>query len=292
MTSYVELDIEKLFEAELKNKDSKLWSIVEKSVQEHSVILNDAPEVFDPKNPNPKLLDEARILLLSGSRSIDRNLLKYTIDESLRAMDGVEWNTYNRQRTGVLEEGEQIVMLPSVYPVYKPYRSHNEAYEFEFGGLVGYEYEPKHLMLDYVIKSTYTSDTNEVLNNRIVWECKGRISSLIDAKKYVNSAKQNHVHFIFVFQSRNITCPWTFSKPPRKDGTRMTLEEWCVNNGFDFCYMGEVEAFKKTEHFKWLVENVGKGLNSLAEQLESKEPLRYDAKPNNYSLAKRMKRKG
>jgi len=292
MTSYVELDIEKLFEAELKNKDSKLWSIVEKSVQEHSVILNDAPEAFDPTNPNPKLLDEARILLLSGSRSIDRNLLKYTIDESLRAMDGVEWNTYNRQRTGVLEEGEQIIMLPSVYPVYKPYRSHNEAYEFEFGGLAGYEYEPKHLMLDYVIKSTYTSDTNEILNNRIVWECKGRISSLIDAKKYVNSAKQNHVHFISVFQSRNIICPWTLSKPPRKDGTRMTLAEWRVNNGFDFCYMGEVEAFKKLSILTGLLKTSAMDLIVLTEQLESKETLRYDAKPNNYSLAKRMKRKG
>lgn len=294
MTAFIDMsqhEIAKLFEAELKNRDSKLWAVVEKSVLEHSIVQANSKEVFDPANPNPKLLDEARISLLSGSRSINRDLLRYTIEESLRVMSDFPWDTYNRQHAGVFQEGEEILKLPSVYPVYKPYRSHNEAYEFEFGGLVGYEYEPKHLILDYVVKSTYKSDTNEILNNRIIWELKGKIASLNDARKYVNAAKQNHVHFVFIFQARNIICPWTFAKEPRKNGTRMTHEEWCVNNGFDYCYMGEVEAFKETEHFSWLVENVGKGLNTLHEQLISSAPLRYDAKPNNYSLAKRMKRK-
>lgn len=294
MSSYESIsaeDLRRALEVELKKPDSALWQVVEKSIETRALESQSTKEVFDPKNPNPKLIDDARIQILSGSRTIDRELLRYTIEESLRLQAETDWDPYNRQHFGIIHEGEEIVRLPEVYPVYKPYRSHAEAYEFEFGGLQGYEYEPKDRKLTYFSVGTYLMDTFEKENDRVVLEIKGKIPTLVDAKKYVLTAQQNHVHFIFVFQTKNIVCPWMSAREPRADGTRMTQEEWCDRNGFDYCYVGELDQYKQSEHYKWLVENVGKDMVSLKDQIESGDKPEGASKKLMYSAYRRRKGK-
>ena len=60
------------------------------------------------------------------------------------------------------------------------------------------------------------------------------------------------------------------TKPrPRKDGSRMTQEEWVKNQKFDYCYQGEEAEFLKSARYKYLVENFGKGLPRLEETLRT-----------------------
>ncbi|WP_179292926.1 hypothetical protein [Pseudomonas fragi] len=49
----------------------------------------------------------------------------------------------------------------------------------------------------------------------------------------------------------------------------MTHEEWMKKEGFDYCYQGEEGEFLKSDRYKYLVENVGKGQNSLEEALRT-----------------------
>ena len=132
--------------------------------------------------------------------------------------------------------------------------------------LVRLEYEPKSHKVKYVIEHTYQPDWVDALNDRIFYEAKGVIPTLADAAKYRAVAKSNNVHFIFILQEKDIICP--FSRP-RKDGSRMTHEEWLKKEGFDYCYQGEEAEFLKSARYKWLVENFGKGLPRLEEALRT-----------------------
>ena len=212
-------------------------------------------------------VDDIRRELLQGFQNVDPGLLELITDTCLAALKKVDWNTYNDQRYGRKPIPiDDVIFLPSLPPVPKPYRSWPEVHIAKFGGLKGLEYEPKSHKVKYVIEHTYQPDWVDALNDRIFYEAKGVIPTLADAAKYRAVAKSNNVHFIFILQEKDIICP--FSRP-RKDGSRMTHEEWLKKEGFDYCYQGEEAEFLKSARYKWLVENIGKGLPRLEEALRT-----------------------
>ncbi|MQU52909.1 hypothetical protein [Pseudomonas bubulae] len=212
-------------------------------------------------------VDDIRRELLQGFQNVDPGLLELITDTCLAALKKVDWNAYNDQRYGRKPIPiDDVIFLPSLPPVPKPYRSWPEVHISKFGGLKGLEYEPKSHKVKYVIEHTYQPDWIDALNDRIFYEAKGVIPTLADAAKYRAVAKDNDVHFVFILQERNIICPFA---RPRKDGSRMTHEEWMKKEGFDYCYQGEEGEFLKSDRYKYLVENVGKGQNSLEEALRT-----------------------
>lgn len=220
----------------------------------------------------PPLIDMAEVdglrrNLLQGLEGIDDATLELITDTCLAALKKVDWNLYNEQRYGRKPVSiKDVIFLPSLPPVPKPYRSWPEVHISKFGGLKGLEYEPKSHKVKYVIEHTYQPDWVDTLNDRIFYEAKGIIPTLVDAAKYRAVAKLNDVHIIFILQEKNIICP--FSRP-RKDGSRMTQEEWIKKEGFDYCYQGEEKELMKSARYKWLVENIGKGLPSLEDALRT-----------------------
>lgn len=220
----------------------------------------------------PRLVDMTEVEslrrdLLQGFDNIDPATLELITDTCIAALKKVDWNSYNEQRYGRRPVPiDDVIFLPSLPPVPKPYRSWPEVHISRFGGLKGLEYEPKSHKVKYVIEHTYQPDWVDSLNDRIFFEAKGVIPTLADAAKYRAVAKHNDVHFIFILQEKDIVCPFA---RPRKDGSRMTHEEWIKKEGFDYCYQGEEGEFLKSARYKYLVEHVGKGLPRLEETLRT-----------------------
>lgn len=209
--------------------------------------------------------EEIRRDLLKDPSSIDPELLHKLTLTCISALKKVDWNEYNEQRYGRKPVTiDEVVFAPDLPPCPKPFRSWPEAFVMLYGGLQDLAYEPKEYKMKYTTEHTYQPDSIDILNDRIIYEIKGVIPTLTDAKKYREVAKCNGVHFIFIFQEKNIICP--FSRA-RKDGSRMTQEEWCKKEKFDYCYVGEEEQFRNSARYKWLVANIGKGLPKLSDQL-------------------------
>lgn len=203
-------------------------------------------------------VDEIRACLAKpwGYKELDRGLLYNIAQTCLHALHKVNWNAYNAQHySGQVVTVDEVIFLPDLPPVPKPYRSWPEAFIMIFGGLQDCEYEPKQHKLKYVVEHTYSPDSVDPDNSKIVFEIKGVIPTLEDARKYKTVAKQAGVHIVFILQEKGIICPWT---RPRKDGSRMSQEEWIAKEGFQFCYQGEEEAFRKTDKYRKLVETFGK----------------------------------
>ncbi|MBK5417709.1 hypothetical protein [Pseudomonas sp. TH31] len=207
-------------------------------------------------------------LKLNGYKSADLDLIYKTGMACRYAGQNFNWNERNDQVFGRKPVTfEEALFPPELPPVPKPFRSWLEVMVSLFGGLNDCEYEPRKYKMKYVTEHTYQPDWVDSLNDRLVWEGKGVIPSLQDANKYRCVARQNGVHFIFIFQCKNINCPWA---RPRKDGTRMTLEEWCKKEGFDFTFEGEEAEFRKTPRYLHLVKTFGKDRVSLIDQLLAK----------------------
>lgn len=205
---------------------------------------------------------------MNGYRQADLELVYKTGLACRYAGQKFNWNERNEQVFGRKPVAlEDVLFPPELPPVPKPFRSWLEVMVTLFGGLRDCEYEPEHYKLSYVTQHTYQPDWVDSLNDRIIWEGKGVIPDLVDARKYKCVAKQNNVHFIFIFQCKNIHCPWV---RPRQDGTKMTLEEWCTKAGFDYTYEGEEEEFRKSKRYLDLVRTFGKSQSSLLEQLSKK----------------------
>ncbi|UUC20518.1 hypothetical protein NOV18_08570 [Pseudomonas asiatica] len=220
----------------------------------------------------PPIIDMAEVEdlrrdLLQGFDNIDPATLELITDTCLAALKKVDWNAYNEQRFGRRPVAiDDVIFLPSLPPVPKPYRSWPEVHISKFGGLKDLEYEPKSHKVKYVIEHTYQPDWVDAHNDRIFFEAKGVIPTLADAAKYRAVSKHNDVHFVFILQERDVICPFA---RPRKDGTRMTHEEWVEKEGFDYCYQGEEGEFLKSARYRYLVENFGKGLPRLEETLRA-----------------------
>lgn len=212
-------------------------------------------------------VDDLRRALNKGYDNVDLETLKLITEMCLTALRKVHWNEYNEQRFGRKPVTvDEVIFLPSLPPHPKPFRSWPEVHIGLFGGLKDLEYEPKSHKVSYIVEHTYQPDWVDASNDRIFYEAKGIIPTQADAAKYRSVADCNDVHFVFILQERNIICPFA---RPRKDGSRMTHEEWVKNQKFDYCYQGEEAEFLKSARYKYLVENFGKGLPRLEETLRT-----------------------
>lgn len=194
-----------------------------------------------------------------GFQKIDRNLLKIC-SEAIRELElsFKKWNELNQQRfQGKYTDGE-IIKSPSVPRIPQPYSSWAEFRMSVFGGMQEMQYEA--IELTFTVEKKHISDWHDSLNNRILYQGKGVISTLDMARDLICVAKQNAVHHVFIFTVPNIHCPWA---RPRKDGSVMTQEEWAKKEGFDFIYEGQEMEFLKGARRKWLVENFAKNLPPL-----------------------------
>nr|WP_322941809.1 hypothetical protein [Pseudomonas sp. s4] len=205
-----------------------------------------------------------------GYKEIDHSLLKSLCAEIVDYQSKIDWNAYNAVMIGTSlpEETPGFQKARDLPPYPRPFASWIEFSEQYFGGLSDLEREPKEYRIPYIVEHEYKPDNICAENDRIIFEIKGVIRTLEEAKKYKCVAKQWNVHFVFVLQCRDIVCPW--STYIRKDGMRMTLEEWCTKQGFDYCYAGETEQFRKSDRFLKLVKTVGKGMPSLKDELAHK----------------------
>lgn len=225
---------------------------------------------------NPPKLSLIDIFLISpvadllkqkdGYKKVEPELLKALCTEIIEYQKTIDWNAYNDvMLCGVLPENatgfEKAREIP---PAPRPFASWIEVAEQLFGGLADLEREPSDYRIPFVIEHKYKPDNICKENDRIIFEIKGVIRTLEESRKYRCVAKQWNVHFVFVFQCKNIICPWA---RPRVDGSRMTHEQWCENNGFDYCYVGQTEEFRKSTRFKHLVNTVGRGLPTLKQEL-------------------------
>lgn len=227
------------------------------------------PELIDMS-----AVDDVRRGLLQGFNSVDPATLEIITNACLVALKKVSWNAYNEQRYGRKPVPiKDIIFLPSLPPVPKPFRSWPEVHISLFSGLKGLEYEPKAHKVKYAIEHTYQPDWVDEKNDRIFYEAKGVISNRADAAKYRAVAKSNNVHIVFILQEPNIACQFVRA---RKDGSRMTQEKWIKKEGFDYCYLGAETEFMKSTRYRWLVENIGKGLSSLSSSLRTNR-LAYSA---------------
>ncbi|MBX8497787.1 hypothetical protein [Pseudomonas cichorii] len=200
-----------------------------------------------------------------GYLQLDKDLLLLCAQACYQVEQAFHWNDYNRQAYArKFEEGESIIKTPDLPRYPHPFKSWSEFRMGYFGGMKGLEYEPAGYKLPYYVEHVYQPDWVDDRNDRIIFEGKGVITDLENTRKYINVARQHNVHFVFIFSHRNIKCPW---RTPRKDGTTMTLEEWAAKEKFDYCYEGQESAFRESERYKWLVNNFGRNLPSLKEQL-------------------------
>jgi hypothetical protein len=126
-------------------------------------------------------------------------------------------------------------------PTYYPYRSLLEkriATRLD----TSYEYEPKSAKLDYMVLHKYTPDFVSATNKNVVIEVKGYFRTSSEATKYVHIKRYNpEIELIFIFGN-----PFKKAHPncrPRKNGTLLTLAEWCGNH--EFLYYSEKKLPKE-----------------------------------------------
>ncbi|ENK2023302.1 hypothetical protein AB3A32_002630 [Vibrio alginolyticus] len=131
-------------------------------------------------------------------------------------------------------------------PPPRPYRSWAEVWCFTFSPLKNTVHESKESFVTYYTKHTYKPDT--VINGVLI-EIKGCFSNLQEARKYLTIQAQTDQPILFVLQNDNTQLPYT---KPRKDGSRMTMEEWLDANGFPFCYMRDLDTYLQSKAFSQL----------------------------------------
>lgn len=125
----------------------------------------------------------------------------------------------------------------------KPYKSWLEFRLFAYGCLKGVAYEPKTLPYQEVKNRSYTPDG---IQGRFLLEVKGRFYSPDEATKYLHIRKSlpEGQELVFIFGNPGVSMP---KAQPRKDGSRMTQEEWARKNGFRFFFENDPELHAKLE---------------------------------------------
>ena len=139
-----------------------------------------------------------------------------------------------------------------------PYRSLLEQGLFGKGGRFSkLPYEPKTISYSYSVNRQYTPDSvipckppkvdsylgykdGQMLKE--IWvEVKGRFRDRAEAQKYLHiRASHPYIKLVFVLQRANV--PMVGSKK-RKDGTRLTQEEWLTKKGFEVYYYNNINEF-------------------------------------------------
>lgn len=137
----------------------------------------------------------------------------------------MHWSRRGRGKAGV-KKGKRKA------PRYAPYRS---ALEKRIAGKIDkkFVYEPKGMQVEYTIPHKYKPDFVHPTSPDVLIEVKGYFRTSAEATKYVAIKRDNpNLELIFLFNN-------SFKKAhpncrPRKDGSILTLREWCQNHGFLF----------------------------------------------------------
>lgn len=116
-----------------------------------------------------------------------------------------------------------------------------------------YMYEPKDIVVEYTMYHKYNPDFVLPSIPGVLIEVKGYFRESSEASKYVNIKKSNpNIEIIFIFGN-------SFKKAhpncrARKDGSILTLAEWCLKHGFLYYNEADIprEIVKGTVTWKWV----------------------------------------
>ena len=121
-----------------------------------------------------------------------------------------------------------------------PYKSWLEFRLFTWGDLKHVPYEPEKLPYQEIKDREYNPDG--VYKDALI-EVKGRFRRREEMDKYLAIRKcYPDRPILFVLHVPNVPLPGT---QPRKDGSKMTQEEWLTKHSFDYTYEGEAAAYMK-----------------------------------------------
>lgn len=99
--------------------------------------------------------------------------------------------------------------------------------------------------IEYTVPSTYNPDFDFPDKSWLVIEAKGRfINGTTEARKYVKVAEQHRELEVVFILERALTKAYTSAKR-RKDGSVLTMGEWCAKNKFLF--------FEEKKIPKWFI---------------------------------------
>jgi hypothetical protein len=137
-------------------------------------------------------------------------------------------------------------------PAYAPFRS---ALEKRISTKISpdFMYEPKSISVEYMTEHKYSPDFVLPSIPEVLIEVKGYFRESSEASKYVSIKRSNpNLEIIFIFSN-------SFKKAhpncrPRKDGTLLTLSEWCTKHGFLFYEEHHLphEIVKGAVTWKWV----------------------------------------
>ncbi len=133
-----------------------------------------------------------------------------------------------------------------------PYKSWLE-YRLGMGPLRGCEYEPYYHEYEQHTRRKYLPDFvgtgtipagdlcgDKLLRFLTIWyEAKGRFRTPAEANKYlaIREYLPDDVELIFIFSDKNVKFP---GAKKRKNGTKMTQEEWCKKHDFLYKYESDL----------------------------------------------------
>lgn len=122
--------------------------------------------------------------------------------------------------------------------------------------LVDFLYEPKENILSYTVEHKYTPDFVHPDRKDILIEVKGYfIKGAEDQRKYLSVIRSNpQIELVFIFSNPLKRCHSGCRN--RKDGTFMSLKEWCIKNNILFFTHKTVP--KEILEGKWDINQVRK----------------------------------
>jgi hypothetical protein len=171
---------------------------------------------------------------------------------------------WSRRGRGVKKNGANVRKKK---PSYAPFRS---AFEKRVSKKLAdsYLYEPAGIRLDYTISHRYQPDFVHPKSEGILLEVKGYFRDASEARKYVAVKRDNpDIELIFIFNN-----PDKKAHPncrPRKDGTVMTLHEWCMKEGFLYYHERELpdEILEGRMNWSWIQrERLARGIGQREER--------------------------
>lgn len=152
----------------------------------------------------------------------------------------------SRRRKGEYHKGwKKEKMSP-----YKSTLEHKIATEF----LSEYLYEPKGCEVGYIVPHKYIPDFIHPNQPEVLIECKGWfIKGSADCQKYISIARDNpDKELVFIF-SDPLKRAYSQCRT-RKDGTYMTLAEWCIKNNFMYYKADKIP--RDLAKGRWSVEDI------------------------------------
>lgn len=169
-------------------------------------------------------------------------------------VSSIDWNTYNELKrtgySGLYNIADCILKVPHT-PSGQYISSGFEAHLIHNTPFKNALYEPKGSALKFWEEKEYRPDFVSRLNPRIMFEAKGVLRTREEANKYLRIIEQNPDHtLIFIILKPNTQLPY---QKKRKNGSKMTMEEWCDKNNIMYCYPSNASQFLRSPRYQALL---------------------------------------